>query len=370
MVKVLSKQELIDFVYGADIYGTGGGGSARGALTQIEESSKEKLEFKIVDAAEIPDEAIVVCPYGVGGGVSEEIRKRFSSIPRLPRKELIHLGIEALKKELGKEIYAFIPGELGAGNSFMAMYMAALTGKLAVDGDTVGRAVPEVGHSTFNICNIPITPYVIVSPFGDVMVVTKVLNDNRAEDIDRFMAVASGGGATVIDHPVEGKKLRDSIVRGTVSKSIMVGRSIREARERGGNPLKAALESTGGYLLFRGSIESVEREGRDGFSWGRTKIKGSGEYSGHNFEVWIKNENLISWIDGKPYVTCPDLISLLDPATAEVVSGRDITGRETAVIGIKAADIWRTPRGLELLTPKYFGFDIEYRPIEEIMKGR
>ena len=69
-------------------------------------------------------------------------------------------------------------------------------------------------------------------------------------------------------------------------------------------------------------------------------------------------------------MTCPDLISLIDPATAEVVSGRDITGRETAVIGIKTADIWRTPQGLELLTPKYFGFDIEYRPIEEIMKRR
>jgi len=370
MVKVLSKQELIDFVCGADIYGTGGGGSARGALAQIEESSKEKLEFKIVDAAEIPDDAIVVCPYGVGGGVSEEIRKRFSSLPRLPRRELIHLGIEAIKKELGKDIYAFIPGELGAGNSFMAMYMAALTGKLAVDGDTVGRSVPEVGHSTFNICNISITPYVIVSPFGDVMVVTRVLNDSRAEDIDRFMAVASGGGATVIDHPVEGKKLRDSIVRGTVTKSIEVGRSIREARLRGESPLKAVLESTGGYLLFRGNIESVEREGRDGFSWGRTKVKGSGEYSGHSFEVWIKNENLVSWLDGKPYVTCPDLISLIDPGTAEVVGGRDVTGREVAVIGIKTADIWRTPRGLEILTPKYFGFDIEYRPIEEIMERR
>lgn len=373
MVRVLSKEELINFMYGAAVYGTGGGGSVRMAKVLMEEALKEGLEFKLVDPAEIPDDAIVVCPYGVGGGVREEIRRRFASLPRLSRREVVSLGVEALEKVLGREIYAFVPGELGAGNSFVAMYMAALMGKLAVDGDTVGRSVPEVGHSTFNICEVPITPFVVVSPFGDVMIVTKVLNDQRAEDIDRFMAVASGGGVTVIDHPVEGRKLRESIVCGTVSKSIEVGRSIREARERGENPVEAVLNSTGGYLLFTGSIESVEREGREGFIWGKTRIKGSGDYSGHVMEVWFKNENLVSWIDGDPYVTCPDLITLLDPETADALSnwGEDLRkGREVAVIGIKAPDLWRTPRGLEILTPKYFGFEIEYRPIEEIMEGR
>ena len=370
MVRILSRQELIDFMYGAAVYGTGGGGSVDWAMGYLEDASKEGLEFKLVDPAEIPDDAIVVCPYGVGGGVREEIRERFSSLPRLSDREIVSLGVEALEERLGREIYAFIPGELGAGNSFVAMYMAALTGRLAVDGDTVGRSVPEVTHSSFTVFDVPITPFVIVSPFGDVMIVTRVLNDSRAEDIDRFMAVASGGGVRVIDHPVEGKRLRETIVCGTVSKSIEVGRSIREAKETGESPVDAVVESTGGYLVFGGAIESLEREGRDGFLWGRTKVKGAGDYSGRTLEVWFKNENLISWIDGEPYVTCPDLITLLDADTADALSnwGEDVrVGREVAVIGIKTPDLWRTPGGLALLTPKYFGFDIEYRPIEEIM---
>ena len=370
MVRILSRQELIDFMYGAAVYGTGGGGSIDWAMGYLEDASKEGLEFKLVDPAEIPDDAIAACPYGVGGGVREEIRERFSSLPRLSDREVVSLGVDALERRLGKEIYAFVPGELGAGNSFVAMYMAALTGRLVVDGDTVGRSVPEVSHSSFNVFDIPITPFVIVSPFGDLMIVTKVLNDSRAEDIDRFMAVASGGGVTVIDHPVEGKKLRESIVCGTVSKSIEVGRSIREAKERGESPVDAVLESTGGCLLFGGAIESVEREGRDGFLWGRTKVAGARDFSGRTLKVWFKNENLVSWIDGEPYVTCPDLITLLDAETADALSnwGEDLReGREVTVIGIKTPDLWRTPRGLELLTPKYFGFDIEYRPIEEIL---
>ena len=367
MVRVLNKQDLVDFCYGATIYGTGGGGSIERAMDQMEDALREGLEFKLVNPTEIPDKAIVVCPYGVGGGVREEIRKRFSSLPRISTKEIISLGIEALVEKLGGEIYAFVPGELGAGNSFLAMYIAALTRKYTVDGDTVGRSVPEVVHSSFTVLDVPITPFVIVSPFGDVMIVTRVLNDSRAEDIDRFMAVASGGGVTIIDHPLKGRIVRDSIICGTVSKSIEVGKRLREAKEKGENPIAAVLETTGGHLLFKGIIDSVEKEGRDGFVWGKTKIKGSEDYSGHMLKVWFKNENLVSWLDNEPYVTCPDLISLIDSKTADALSnmGRDIIGCEVAVIGIRSADLWRTERGLEILTPKYFGFDIEYIPIEE-----
>ncbi|MFP3951869.1 MAG: DUF917 domain-containing protein [Candidatus Bathyarchaeia archaeon] len=371
MVRTLTKQDLTDFIYGAAIYGTGGGGSLKGALKALDGALSEGLNFKLVKASEIPDDAIVACPYGVGGGVKEELRKRFNSIPRLSRKNLISMGVEALERELDREIYAFIPGELGAGNAFSALYMAALTGKLAVDGDTVGRSVPEVGHSTYNLCDVQITPFVIVSPFGDIMVVTRVLNDSRAEDIDRYMAIASGGGVTVIDHPVDGGSLKGSIVHETVSKSIEVGRVIRESRDRDERSLEPLLKTTGGYLLFEGVIESMEREGREGFIWGKTKLNGTGNFSGHSLEVWFKNENLISWFDGAPYVSCPDLITLIDPNTAEAFSnwGDNLEGRRTAVIGIKAPDIWRTSRGLEILTPKYFGFDIEYTPIEKRVEG-
>ncbi len=368
MVRELSREELLDFIYGADIYGTGGGGSRSWAIQQLEEA--EGYSFKLITVDEVPRDAVVACPYGVGGGVREEIRRRLSHLPRLSRREVVSLGVETLERFLGRDLYGFVAGELGAGNTFLAMYMAALTGRYIVDGDAVGRSVPEVGHSTFNLCDIGITPYVVVSPFGDTLIVTRVLNDSRAEDIDRYMAVASGGGVTVIDHPIEGHNLKGSIVEGTISKSIEVGRALREARERGRDPLEAVVEATGGAIIFRGVVEEFRREGREGFLWGETHIKGVGEYSGRRMRIWFKNENLISWLDEEPYVTCPDLITLMDPETGYALSNftDDIrSGREVAVLGIKAPEIWRTQRGLELLSPGYFGFDIPYRPMEEVL---
>ncbi|MCD6479295.1 DUF917 domain-containing protein [Candidatus Bathyarchaeota archaeon] len=368
MVRELSREELLDFIYGADIYGTGGGGSRSWAIQQLREA--EGYGFRLIDVDEVPEDAVVACPYGVGGGVREEIRRRLSGLPRLKRREVVSLGVEAFERFLERKLYGFVAGELGAGNTFLAMYMAALTGRYIIDGDSVGRSVPEVEHSTFNLCDVSITPYVVVSPFGDVLIVTRVLNDSRAEDIDRYMAVASGGGVTVIDHPIEGRRLRGVIVEGTISKSIEVGRALREAREKGGDPVEAVVEATGGAVIFRGVVEEFRREGREGFLWGETHIRGVGEYADRRMRIWFKNENLISWLDDKPYVTCPDLITLLDPETGYALSNftDDIKpGREVAVIGIKAPEIWRTQRGLELLSPRYFGFDIDYRPLEELV---
>jgi len=72
-MKVLSENDLTDFAYGAALYGTGGGGSIENALRLIEEG-KKKLSYKLVDPKEIPDDAIIACPYGVGGGVQATLR--------------------------------------------------------------------------------------------------------------------------------------------------------------------------------------------------------------------------------------------------------------------------------------------------------
>lgn len=369
-MKTLSEEDLVDFIYGASIYGTGGGGSVESAMNLLQDAMERDITFKLVDPSEIPDDAIIACPYGVGGGVREEIRKRFASLPRLPRNEIFLIAVREFERHLGKRVYGFVPGELGAGNSFLAMYLAALTGRYTVDGDAVGRSVPEVAHSTFTICGVPITPFVITTPFGDAMLVTRVLNDQRAEDVDRFIAIASGGGVTVIDHPVDGKKLRTSIILNTVTKSMEVGRSVREARDKGSDLVEALIESTGGHILFRGKIGEVNRENRDGFIWGSIELEGFDAFRERNYRVWFKNENLMTWIDGEPHVTCPDLISIVDAETGQALSnwGDDLTnGRDVVVVGIRAPAMWRTVRGLELLNPKYFGYDVEYRPIETII---
>ncbi|HHH82371.1 MAG TPA: DUF917 family protein, partial [Chloroflexi bacterium] len=41
--------------------------------------------------------------------------------------------------------------------------------------------------------------------------------------------------------------------------------------------------------------------------------------------------------------------------------------RRVAVVGIKGLEAFRSERGLAAAGPRYFGFDIDYVPIEKLM---
>ena len=100
-----------------------------------------------------------------------------------------------------------------------------------------------------------------------------------------------------------------------------------------------------------------------------------GPYAGHTYRVWVKNENMVSWLDGKPDVMSPDLIYNLDPKTGEALVGSGLGGYPlNADVAIVARPVlaaaFRSPKGIEMIGPRHFGFDFDYQTIEDILKTR
>ena len=374
--KVLSKQDIEDFLAGAEILGTGGGGGiewARGMLEYIDEHDKK---IRLIDPCDVPDDALVAGAAGVGGGVTKEVRdkilKKFGTMPSM--KDFMKTSMLAekmLSGYLGESISAYLAFELGCGNTVLPACIAAMNEKPVVDGDCNGRAVPEIELCTLNVKGIPFTPISIVTPWMETMIVKRVVDYSRAEDLCRYIAVASGGSCMTMGAPIRGKELPDSIVKNTISGSINLGKAIREAKDKGEDPVEAAVESVDGYLLFRGKVSNFEREERGGFMWGEHRYDGVDDYARQKLRIWYKNENMISWLDDEPYVTCPDFLCVLDAESGRGLSnwGTDFAeGREVGVIGVRTDDIWRSPEGLEIFNPRHFGFDYEFSPIEKIME--
>ena len=70
-------------------------------------------------------------------------------------------------------------------------------------------------------------------------------------------------------------------------------------------------------------------------------------------------------------MTSPDLVVIVDRKSGEGITNTLLeAGQEVAVIGIKGLEAFRSERGLGAAGPRYFGFDIDYVPIEVRMKGR
>jgi len=122
-------------------------------------------------------------------------------------------------------------------------------------------------------------------------------------------------------------------------------------------------------VIFRGKIADVQRRTEGGFARGDAFIDGIDAYAGKRLQLSFQNEHLIALIDGVPVVTVPDLIATLDIDTGEPITTEGLRyGFRVAVIAMPCAPAWRTAAGLALVGPRYFGYDIDYVPVEERYK--
>jgi len=367
-MQTLSRRDVEDLLVGAKIMGTGGGGLVSWARPMIDEVFASGKEFRLMDPADLPDNKLTFIVATLGGGVPKEVKERLANLPRM-REKPVFAAVRELAKYLGEEPYAILPCELGPGNTIGPMYVAAMLGKPVVDADCCGRAKPEMSQCLTNVAGIPATPLSIVSPFGDMMILKKALDNQRAEHIMRQMAVASGGTVGEARTPARGREVKKVIVPNSVSKCIKIGSAIRKARSLGENPVEAFMKVADGRRIFEGGVEAFEREEREAFMWGTILIRGTGSFEGSRLKVWYKNEFLVSWRDEKPYASCPDSICILDADSGEGLTNWEndfVEGRRVAVVGLKAAPPWRTEKGLTIFGPKRFGFNMEYTPIESL----
>ena len=99
---------------------------------------------------------------------------------------------------------------------------------------------------------------------------------------------------------------------------------------------------------------------------GEARIEGAGEESGSTLELRFQNEHLVALRDGEIVVSVPDLIIVLDAETGAPITTEELRyGFRVTVIATPCDARWRTPAGLELAGPRYFGYDVDYVTVEE-----
>jgi DUF917 family protein len=198
------------------------------------------------------------------------------------------------------------------------------------------------------------------------------VNPHMLERIGKMLAVAAYGLTTMAATPLPANEMKEILVRDTLTKSLAIGRAMRQAQEQGQDPIDAALAVTGGWRLFEGSISGKDWEDRGGYMFGTTHIQGTGDYEGQTLDVWFKNENHVSWLNGEPWVCSPDLLTLAYKESGEGTTNTLIKeGDDVVAVGMKGLEAFRTEFGLnEASGPRYFGFDINYVPIEELVEKR
>ncbi len=368
----LDRQALRDLCIGATVLGTGGGGSPDLGIQLLEAALDAGLTIRMIPAGDVPDDGITVMPAFVGsiapGAKDDRYRRAMREKLLTPESPLL-IGLRMLETHIGRRAFAALAVEIGGLNTAVAAILGALAGIPFVDGDTIGRAKPELEMGTYALRSIPLPPMALCDVWGNRALVVQTESFRSAEQIARALSVI-GGGTVTVRCPVSGRDLRGIVVAGTVSKAMAIGRRLREGQATGGEPVNAVIHAAGGTWLFQGRVSRLTWEDRAGFMWGDYWLEGTGRSEGHTLRIWLKNENEISWLDERPYVTTPDLLCAVEAKTGRPFTNSALReGLEMVVFGVPAAPVWRTPEGLALAGPKHFDFDLPYRPMEEIVAG-
>jgi len=88
-------------------------------------------------------------------------------------------------------------------------------------------------------------------------------------------------------------------------------------------------------------------------------IQGEGR---DRIRIDFQNEWTVVWRERTPLASTPDLICVLDSDTGEAIGTEMIRyGQRVSVIVLPSPEIFLTPRGLDHVGPRAFGYDIDFR---------
>ena len=356
-MRLIGPENIEDIALGAAVLGTGGGGDPYIGKLMAIQSIREFGPVRLVEPDEIPDESMVAHSAMMGAPTV--------MVEKLPNGREIVNAFRALEAYLGRTLDYTTSAEAGGLNSTMPFTVAARLGIPMVDADGMGRAFPELQMVTPTMYGIAATPMAIADDKGNSALINAVSN-RWTETMARTVTIDMGSTALIALYPMTGRQLKEAMVPGTLTKAEQIGRAIREARVLHRDPIETVAEVTGGVVIFRGKVTDVQRRTEGGFARGEATFAGTGDDEGNRLSLHFQNENLVASRDGEIVVSVPDLITVLDAETGHPITTEGLRyGFRVVILGIPCYEKWRTPAGLALVGPRYFGYDVDYVPVEQ-----
>jgi DUF917 family protein len=356
-MRLIHPENLEDIALGAAVLGTGGGGDPYVGKLMAIRAMLLHGPVKLVAPEEIEDDCLVAQSAMMGAPTV--------MVEKLPNGQEIVEAFLALQRYMGRTIAYTTSAEAGGLNSTTPFTVAARLGIPLVDADGMGRAFPEIQMVTATLSGISATPMAIADEKGNSAIISTVSN-RWTETVARRITIEMGSTALIALYSMTGRQLKEAMVPGTLTRAEQIGRAIREALATHRDPIEAVRRVTGAFEIFRGKVSDVQRRTERGFARGEARFQGIDGHEESTLLVRFQNEHLVAIRDGQVIVSVPDLITVLDAETGEPITTEGLRyGFRVVVLGIPCDPKWRTPAGLELVGPRYFGYEIDYVPVEQ-----
>jgi DUF917 family protein len=243
---LIESSDIEALARGCAVLGTGGGGEVTTNALVARQAIDENSPVRLVKLQDLPDAGILM-PVGGIGAPSVSIEKIGSG-------DEVEFLREAVEDALGQPVVALMASEIGGGNGLYPVAAAARTGLPLVDGDAIGRAFPEVHMVSMNVAGL-LPELIVIADERRNVVVLRPIDGRWAELLARAVTEVFGGSAAMADYVMPVSVARGTIIEGTVSQALRIGRAVHSATD----PVASLVEVVDATKLIEGKVVDVER---------------------------------------------------------------------------------------------------------------
>ena len=364
----LDRQHLEDILVGATFLGSGGGGPRRIGQQIIDSLIEAGTLPKLVALEDLPADAWGAVSAFAGSPASVS-GATFDWSPATEAFEKMRAWAQAHERPPASFV---IPAELGGGNSFIPLAVAATLGDPLALVDTAGarRAVPSLTDTTFAQDARRLSPMILASADKHMHMTVAIPNPTAADDVLRAVVGNVQGFnnvAGIAVWPLTAEELTKSSIGGATSYARGLGEAIRNAPA--GGKIEAALAYTQGVLLAEGTITKIDAATAGGFDHNTVEIDAGARRA---VRVFSQNENLIAYSSDRaaPLCMAPDLLCYLTPEGVPFSNADPelAKGTRVALIGVPAPERMREPYFIEqfLKHLQGLGYGGSFVPVENL----
>ncbi|MGH9302846.1 MAG: DUF917 domain-containing protein [Acidimicrobiales bacterium] len=311
-MRELTYDDALDAIFGGSVLACGGGGWVEHGMMMGELATRIGRP-ELCSVEELDEDAVVVTVTAIGAPASPNWEIRPLDYVR---------ALELVAAELDKPVAAVMTAQNGSSTTLNGWMQSAVLGVKVLDAAGDIRA-----HPTGKLGSLGL------SDKADYETVQAVAGGNRqlcgglelvvrgkvaaTDDVLRDVCVRAGGFIAAARHPLPAAFVRDNAAIGAVSYATALGAAMRQATP-GEAVMEAAAEITGGRVLARGAVSSLEPlRTAGGFDHGALVVDGC--------VTRYLNEYMTVDKDGKRLATYPDVI-----ATLSLQDGRPVSVAEMA----------------------------------------
>lgn len=340
---------------GAQVLGSGGGGDPGYDLLVAKAHMAEHGPVQLISVDDIPDHGWVLPIYWMGAPMV--------LLEKLHSGDEFGIIINKLKELIPCSFIGLMSAEIGGSNAMPPFYTAGILGLPVIDGDTMGRAFPMCYMSTCGLYDVKPGPGIIVATATGASVIVETETSAEMDRLLRALTIVMGSEAAVCSHPMPAAVAKKTVLRGSVSNALQLGRCIQSALVTGQDVPEVVLATYGGCLVAAGYISDIEYRLESAFQYGHAIIQGSDR----RFTLCFQNEFLaVLESEGSiPLATTPDIIVVFENEIGLPIGvDRLRYGLRVRILALPAPQIWTTPEGLRLVGPEAFGLSWQYQSAE------